>query len=193
MNQGMKQGNGSLQGKLLLAMPGMGDPRFYKATVFICTHDENGAMGLIINQVMPNISLGDFFEQLSCEIKMPEAAGTPVLNGGPVDTERGFLLHTRDYSSPETIIVNEKFGVSATIEALESFARGNGPKDMIFALGYAGWDSGQLEQELLDNAWLIVDANYELVFNTDVQERWDRAMFLHGIDPSRLSTSAGHA
>lgn len=183
----------SLKGKLLLAMPNMGDPRFYKAVILMCTHDANGSMGINLNQLMPNMMLGDLFDELKFDVQFEYSSHVPVLMGGPVETSRGFLLHTLDYDSPETIHVNEKFGVSGTIEALKSYAEGKGPKDVIFALGYAGWGKGQLEQEILDNSWLVVDADHELLFNTDISERWDRAMLRHGIDPARLSGSAGHA
>lgn len=189
----MNNDNTSLKGKLLLAMPNMGDPRFHKAVIFMCSDNEEGSMGIVLNQQLPGMVLGDLFEEIGCKIETPHHAGLPVLMGGPVETSRGFLLHTMDYKSGETIRVNEKFGVTGTLESLKSFAEGHGPKNMIFALGYAGWDEGQLQQELLDNAWLVVDADYELIFNTDILDRWDRAMSRHGIDPARLSGSAGHA
>lgn len=189
----MEQNETSLKGKLLVAMPNMGDPRFHKTVIFICSHDENGAMGIVTNQVFPNMLLGELFEQIECNVLAPEKRELPVLSGGPVETSRGFLLHTTDYDSPETITVNEKFGVSGTIEALKSYGEGHGPRDMIFALGYAGWGKEQLDQEILDNSWLVVDADYELIFNTGIFDRWDRALSRHGIDPVRLSGSAGHA
>lgn len=183
----------SLRGKLLLAMPNMGDPRFHKAVIFMCSDDENGSMGIVVNHIMPNMLLGDLFEELKYEPKDKADEHIPVLMGGPVETSRGFLLHTMDYDSPETIRVNEKFGVSSTIEALKSFGDGVGPKNVLFALGYAGWGKGQLEQEIRDNAWLVIDADYELIFNTDIFDKWNRAMTRHGIDPNRLSGYAGHA
>ena len=183
----------SLTGKLLLAMPSMGDPRFHKAVIFMCSDNEEGAMGIVLNQQLPGMILGDLFQEIGCEIKTPGHADLPVLMGGPVESSRGFLLHTMDYDSAETIRVNDKYGVSGTLEALRSFAEGRGPQDMVFALGYAGWGAGQLEQEMLDNAWLVVEADHELIFNTGILDRWDRAMSRHGIDPARLSGSAGHA
>jgi len=183
----------SLRGKLLLAMPNMGDPRFHKAVIFMCTDDLNGSMGLTLTQTMPNMTLGDLFEELKCEPVLASQADIPILMGGPVETSRGFLLHTMDYDSAETIRVNDKFGVCGTVEALKSYADGKGPKNVLFALGYAGWGKGQLEQEILNNSWLVVDADYELVFNTEISDRWNRAMSRHGIDPARLSGYAGHA
>lgn len=183
----------SLKGKLLLAMPNMSDPRFHKAVIFICSDDIQGAMGITINQPMANMNLGDLFDELKCKTVFESRAAVPVLAGGPVETTRGFLLHTRDYDSPETIRIDEKFAITATIESLQAFAEGKGPKDVIFALGYAGWGKGQLEQEILDNAWLVIDADYELIFNTEATDKWDRAMSRQGIDPLRLSGFAGHA
>ena len=183
----------SLKGKLLLAMPGLGDPRFYKSVIFICSHDDEGAMGLIINQVFPHMKLGELYEQLGSTRSDLAHAEQTVRIGGPVDTSRGFLLHTSDYRSPETIAVDDRFGVSGTLDALKSYAEGEGPNEMIFMLGYSGWDAGQLDREILDNSWLVIDAAHELIFNTETSECWDRAMLRAGVDPARLSGNAGHA
>ncbi len=183
----------SLKGKLLLAMPGMGDPRFHKTVIFMCSDNAEGSMGIILNQQLPGMVLGDLFTEIGIDVPADADSKQPVMMGGPVETSRGFLLHTMDYDSAETIRVNEKFGVSGTIEALKSYATGQSPRSVLFALGYAGWGPGQLSQEILDNAWLVVDADYELIFNTNITDRWDRAMTRHGIDPARLSGSAGHA
>ena len=181
-----------LTGKLLVAMPAVADPRFQKSVIFVTSHDADGAMGIVINQILPNMTLGDLFEQTG--VKTDDSKkNIPVMMGGPVEISRGFLVHTPDYSSAETIIVNDHFRVSATIEALQSFAEHDVPKDVVFALGYAGWGPNQLEEEVLENAWLIVDADYELIFNTRADDKWERAMSRHGIDPARLSGDAGHA
>lgn len=183
----------SLKGRLLLSMPTLNDPRFYHAVIFICAHDETGAMGIIINHPLPGMTMGDLFGELKFNAAQEDIAALPVLSGGPVETSRGFLLHTADFSLPGTIPVNEQFAVSSTTDALEAVAKGKGPKEMLFAVGYSGWGAGQLDEELHENAWIVLDANYELVFNTEIADKWDRAMSRNGIDPTRLSTDAGNA
>ena len=183
----------SLKGKLLLSMPALGDPRFYHAVIFICAHDETGAMGIIINHPLPGMKMGDLFSELKFNVANNRIATLPVLSGGPVETARGFLLHTADFSLPGTIPVDEKFSVSSTTDALEAVAKGEGPKEMLFAVGYAGWGAGQLDDELHENAWMVLDASYELVFNTEIADKWDRAMARNGIDPARLSSDIGNA
>ena len=183
----------SLKGKLLLAMPMIGDPRFHKSAIYMISHDQNGAMGLMLSQFVPDMVLGELFEQIETTPVDPLAAQMPILQGGPVETTRGFLLHTADYKAAETTVIDEKFSVSGTLDALQDYAEGKGPKDMIFILGYSGWGPGQLERELKENAWLVVDPTHELIFNTDAADRWSRAMFRYGIDPVRLSDVAGHA
>lgn len=183
----------SLKGKLLLAMPGMGDPRFYRTVIFMCDHDANGSMGLIINQSILGISLGKLLTELHIEAKGNAALDLPVLTGGPVETARGFLLHTSDFQQPETMHVTPKFSVSGTLESLKAVAEGHGPNEMIFMLGYAGWGPGQLEQEIQQNAWIIGEADHELIFNTSAEEKWDRAMGRIGVNPNMLSSVAGSA
>lgn len=183
----------SLKGKLLISMPSLDDPRFYHAVIFVCAHDETGAMGLIINHPLPGMTLGDLFKELKFEAKDQTIKNSPVLSGGPVETSRGFVLHTVDFAQPGTIPVDEKFSISSTIEALQAVAEGKGPKEMVFAVGYAGWGAGQLDEELHENAWIILDASYELVFNTEISEKWERAMARNGIDPNRLSIESGTA
>lgn len=183
----------NLTGKLLLAMPGMADPRFNKATIFICSHDKQGAMGLVVNYPLPQLALGQMFEQLHLQTDATAPISLPVLSGGPVEPSRGFMLHTSDFMQPDTISVLGKFGVSGTIDALKAVAAGVGPKEMLFMLGYSGWGAQQLEQELQDNSWMIVDADHELLFNTSAEDKWDRAMGRIGINPVMLSTVAGRA
>lgn len=183
----------SLKGKLLLAMPGMSDPRFYRTVIFMCDHDAKGSMGLIINQSILNIPLSKLLNELHIEAKSDGALDLPVLTGGPVETARGFLLHTSDFQQSETMPVTSKFSVSGTLEALKAVADGQGPKEMIFMLGYAGWGPGQLEQEIQQNAWIIGEADHELLFNTSAEEKWDRAMGRIGVNPTMLSSVAGSA
>ncbi len=189
----MDEISGNLTGKLLLAMPTMTDPRFYKAVIFMCTHDASGAMGLIINQSPLNMAMRQLLNQLEIKSEDKNLLGLPVLTGGPVEPGQGFMLHTSDFAQPETIKVNEKFGVSGTLDALRAAAEGKGPKELIFALGYSGWSAGQLDAEIQENAWMIVDANHELLFNTPIESKWERAMARLGVNPVMLSTVAGSA
>ncbi len=183
----------TLTGKLLLAMPGMNDPRFYHSVIFICNHDAEGSMGLIINQSNLALSLGDMLEQLHLKPKPGAPLALPVQTGGPVESGRGFLIHTLDFEQPETMKIDSRFGVTATLESLQAVADGSGPRDLLFVLGYAGWTAGQLEQELQDNAWMVAEADHEVMFNTPLEQKWDRAMGRIGVDPGMLSTSVGRA
>lgn len=186
----------ALTGKLLLAMPGIGDPRFFKAVIYVCAHDENGAMGLVVNNAMPELSFQNLMDQigLSSDIEIDlEKLAMPIMNGGPVDTARGFLLHTPDFKREETIIVDDEVSISGTVEALRDSITGKGPEDSLFILGYAGWTAGQLEGELGQNAWLVAEATGELLFRTENDEKWDEAVKGLGFDPAMLSISAGSA
>lgn len=182
-----------LSGKLLIAMPGMGDPRFEKSVVFMCAHSDEGAMGLIVNKPTPELMLDDLLSQL--EIDTGQASkGLGVFFGGPVETGRGFVLHSRDYqASPSTLEVDEAFSMTATRDILEDIARGQGPDDSLAALGYAGWAPGQLEGELQQNAWLTVDADRAIVFSPDIGGKWAAALAKLGIDPLMLSAEGGRA
>lgn len=185
-----------LSGKLLLAMPGMTDPRFARAVIFLCAHDANGAMGIVINQTMPDVKFGELLSQIktSSPLELPKnIPAVPVMRGGPVEMARGFLLHGGDYKKPDTIKVDEQFGVTGTVDALKDIAAGKGPEKMVFALGYAGWSAGQLDKELQENAWLSIDADAEIVFKTPPKDKWDRAFKKLGVDPGMLSAAAGRA
>lgn len=184
---------GNLTGKLLLAMPGMGDPRFYHSVVFMCAHDEKGAMGLVINHSFLNLNLGQLFEHLHMTAQENAPVTVPVLTGGPVETGRGFLLHTLDFRQADTLEVSPGFGVTGTVDALKTISSGRGPRDFLFLLGYAGWDAGQLEQEIQGNTWMVTEADHNLIFSTSIEEKWDRAMGRIGVDPSMLSSAAGRA
>lgn len=188
--------NVSLTGRLLMAMPGMGDPRFYRAVIFMCAHDKNGAMGLIVNHVLPGIDLSHLLGQLNITLDA-QAAGSvgklPVMSGGPVEAARGFILHSGDFIQNDTVAIDGRFGVTGTIDALKAVATGQGPEKMLFILGYAGWSPGQLDREIQDNAWLVADADPELIFSEDPERKWDRAVKALGIDPAMLSGDAGHA
>lgn len=185
-----------LTGKLLLAMPNMGDPRFHRAVIFVCAHDEQGAMGLVINHIMPSIEFNDLVKQLKVEsdIKVNfEALDLEVMYGGPVESARGFLLHSGDFSRDDTMRVDGSYGVTGTVDALKDVASGKGPNDLLFMLGYAGWDAGQLDIEIQESAWLVVDPDQDLIFGSDPSDKWTRGINKLGIDPAMLSGLSGNA
>lgn len=196
MNEGEKdrqQDQRFLAGRLLLAMPAMGDPRFHKAVIYMCAHDENGAMGLVINHALPGVDLSQLLEQLNITPDKERTSDKPVMSGGPVETARGFVLHSNDFSQSDTIRIDDNFSVTGTIDALKAIASGEGPDNMLFILGYAGWSAGQLDQEIQQNAWLIADPDPDLIFAASPEEKWTRAIKKLGIDPGMLSGEAGRA
>lgn len=185
-----------LTGKLLLAMPGMGDTRFYKSVIYVCAHDAEGAMGLVINHPIEGVA----FEELLDQLKITAGSAMdlsvldiPVMKGGPVEGARGFLLHSSDFVARDTVKVNDDFYVTGTLDALKVVAAGQGPRQCLFVLGYAGWSAGQLDQELQQNAWLSVEADPDLVFTGDPAGKWDRALRKLGIDPLMLAAAGGSA
>lgn len=183
----------NLCGKLLIAMPGMSDPRFEKSVVYICAHSDDGAMGLIINKPMPGVTLADLLKQLSIEDAQGSTA-VPVYFGGPVETGRGFVLHSAEYKSDDnTLAVDEQFAMTATRDVLTAIAAGVGPAATLLALGYAGWGAGQIEGEIQQNGWLSCDATPEVVFDVPVGEKWLAALKLLGVDALMLSATAGRA
>lgn len=181
-----------LTGKLLIAMPGMGDTRFEKSVVVVVAHGADGGMGLIINKPAPSIGLGHLFDQLSIE---GEGGGDgPVYFGGPVENSRGFVLHNAEYRQDDTTLsIDTRFGMTATLDILRAMAEGVGPDKSLVALGYAGWGPGQLEEEIADNGWLIADADPDLVFSDDHSGKWIAAIQTLGIDPILLSAEGGRA
>ena len=182
-----------LTGALLVAMPGMGDPRFDRAVIFLCAHSPEGAMGLIVNKPVPDMALGDLLDQLDLQANGPAHTAT-VYFGGPVETARGFVLHSIDFQSGlKTLNVADHFGMTATIDVLEAIANGEGPDRAQVMLGYAGWGPGQLENEIVSNGWLTADATSELVFDVVDDAKWLEAIKSLGIDPLGLSGAAGHA
>lgn len=185
-----------LTGQLLLAMPGMGDPRFHKSVIFLCIHDEKGAMGLTINTPVPGLHFGPLMEQLNIapEDSLPPALrDRPVFNGGPVDTARGFLLHDDAYSGADTIHIGTHFSITGTTDGLKEVGQQAKSPATRFILGYAGWEAGQLEKELQDNAWMTLPPTHELVFETDPAHQWEKAFAILGINPGALSATSGHA
>lgn len=184
--------DGYLEGQLLIAMPSMGDPRFAKSVIFMCAHSADGAMGLIINQLADNISFSELLEQMDVG-HADTCPDLPVHIGGPVETGRGFVLHTRDYQQDSTMAIGEYYGLTATIDILQTIAGEKGPSLSLLALGYAGWGAGQLDREIQANGWLSVDADLELVFDDRPDDKWERAVRKVGVDPSFLSMDAGRA
>lgn len=175
-------------------MPSMTNLRFQRAVIFMCAHDDKGAMGLMINQRMPNVRFGELLKQLKIDHDADqEPLEIPIMNGGPVESARGFILHGRDYQQKDTVDVNGEYGVTGTIEAIRQVVKGNGPDEMLFILGYAGWSAGQLDGELQKNAWLTVDADPEIIFHDNPDDKWDLAIGKLGIDPSMLSAIGGNA
>ncbi len=183
----------TLAGKLLIAMPGMGDTRFDQAVIFLCAHTREGAMGLIVNKPAAGVTLSNLLDQLNIEVA-PEAAPMAVHFGGPVEDGRGFVLHSSDYTGNEsTLDVDGRFGMTATLDVLEDIAEGHGPKTALLALGYSGWAPGQLEAEILQNGWLTCDATPDIVFHQPDETKWQAALDGMGIDPRLLSSMSGRA
>lgn len=186
--------DGYLSGQLLIAMPQMTDPRFEHSVVYMCAHNADGAMGLVVNKLVDALSFTDLLRQMELEIESDDLdERIQVHFGGPVESARGFVLHSTDYISEATMRVDSGFSMTATIDVLRSIARGSGPKQAIFALGYAGWAPGQLDTEIQSNGWLNVDADPDLVFGRAHDGKWAQAVAKVGVDPSLLSSEAGHA
>ena len=182
-----------LTGKLLIAMPDMGDPRFAHSVVFLCSHSDEGAMGLIVNKPAGELQLGELLKQLDIE-PTDAARDRPVHFGGPVEGGRGFVLHSPDYGSPlHTLEVTDEIGMTATMDVLEDLACGGGPRQALMLLGYAGWGPGQLEDELGRNGWLTAEASATLIFDLPDSEKWSAALKTLGIEPVMLSGAAGRA
>ena len=181
-----------LRGKLLLAMPNMGDPRFERSVICLCEHSEQGAMGIIVNQPAEHIAFPELMEQLQIPAP-PDCAKVGVFTGGPVEPNRGFVLHSADYLHETSLIVSELVALSATVDILKALAHGMGPRHSLLALGYAGWGPGQLESEIQENAWLHTEVDPDLLFGAEAILKWPLAMAKLGIDLSMLSTQAGHA
>lgn len=183
----------SLTGHFLIAMPGMGDPNFEHGITFICQHGEDGAMGLVVNR-LSNFSLGDILRQMNMPCELPDIAATPVLAGGPVQPERGFVLHAPGKHEWESSYrVSDALIVTTSRDVLAAMAKGEGPGRALVTLGYAGWGAGQLEQELRQNAWLTVRADDRILFDTALDERWGAAVALVGINPANLTSYSGSA
>jgi putative transcriptional regulator len=184
-----------LSGKLLLAMPGMSDPRFERAVIAICVHDENGAVGIGIGQKRAGLKFRALLKQLG--IDPGEAPDAPVHHGGPVEPGRGFILHSTDWAGQDTLhvsgVTGEQFAMTGTIDVLRAIAEGRGPAQWVAALGYAGWEEGQLDEELTRHGWFAVDGYTSILFDTPADERWAAAFKTAGIDARLLSSETGAA
>jgi putative transcriptional regulator len=188
-----KNSQESLEGHFLIAMPSMFDPNFEQTVIYVCAHSEQGAVGLVVNQPTQSISFSDLLAQLkipSLDIEAEQA----ILLGGPVETERGFVLHSTDYCKEDTTLkTSSTVGLTATLDILTAIANGEGPKRSLLAIGYSGWGPGQLEDEIQANGWLHCPADESLIFDLEFATKWERAIGLLGIDISQLSSDVGHA
>lgn len=185
--------SGYMEKQLLIAMPSMGDPRFSRTVIYMCSHNAEGAMGLVINKPYPGLTFPNLLTQLGIESTTDN--NIVVRLGGPVETGRGFVLHSTDYMRQGSVKIDETIGIglTATLDVLRAIATGTGPQHSLFALGYAGWNAGQLDAEIQENAWLAVPADFDLVFQSDLDSLWDRAVRKIGIDVAKLSSVSGHA
>lgn len=184
--------NNFLTGQLLVSTPALNDTPFEKALVFLCAHSKEGAMGLIVNRKIEQITFSDLLEQLELT-PSPSIMIKDVLYGGPVETIRGFVLHSSDYHHGGTLNVNENFALTATLDILKELAQGTGPKNALVALGYAGWGAEQLENEIKLNSWLSIPADSDLLFNLPMEKKWEAAYSKIGINPAMMSTATGNA
>ncbi|MCG3269347.1 YqgE/AlgH family protein [Yoonia sp. I 8.24] len=189
----MKELDANLTGKLLIATPGMDDPRFVKSVIYMCSHSDDGGMGLIVNKPQADLLFSDLLDQMGVN----KAAGVRDIRvhfGGPVDQTRGFVLHSNDYAAAiGTLKVTDEISMSATLDVIEDIASGAGPDTSMLALGYAGWAPGQLESEIAHNGWLTCDARSDIVFGRANEHKWAGALKHMGIDPLLLSDTAGRA
>ena len=182
----------SLTGHFLVAMPTLADAPFSRGVVLLCQHDDDGAVGLLVNQ-LSEFRLGDILDQMKLDCADADLLDAPVLISGPVQQERGFVLHREHGHWESSYRVNEQWSITTSRDILVAMAAGEGPRHALLALGYSGWTDGQLEQELKDNSWLAVEANDRVIFDTPLEERWSAAAGLVGVDPRQLSGYAGHA
>jgi putative transcriptional regulator len=182
----------NLTNQFLIAMPSLADPNFFHSVTYICQHNEQGAMGIVINQPL-EVQLGEVFSQMELDIDDQEIALQTVFLGGPVEQERGFILHNAPHDWEATLHVTDNVSVTSSRDILKAMNEGSGPQQTFVALGYAGWSGGQLEQELADNAWLTGPADTQIIFEMPAEARWQAAAKLAGIDLSKLSDEVGHA
>ena len=182
----------SFADQLLIAMPGMNDPNFARSVTYLCEHNADGALGIVVNRP-GDVRLGDLFQDLKLSCTHPKTAAMPIYMGGPIQNERGFVLHRPIGGWTSTLSVGAEIGVTTSRDILDALALGEGPDDALIALGYAGWGAGQLEREILDNTWLNGPADPNILFATPAEQRWQAAAASLGIDIHRLTGQAGHA
>jgi len=181
----------SMAGHLLLAMPDMPDPRFHRSVLLLCVHDHGGALGIALGEPMSGVSLHHLLS--SFDLAIGDVADSIVLAGGPMEPQRGFVLHSRDWSTGDSHVVAEDIALTGSLDVLNAIASGEGPRDYLVALGYAGWGAGQLERELAAPGWYVSQADPRRLFDVSPEQRWATAFALEGIDPAMLASSSGHA
>jgi putative transcriptional regulator len=191
-SQAVQGSGGFLTGQLLIAMPAMADPRFSQSVIYLCAHSGDGAMGLVLNRPLVRPTFDDLLRQLEIT-PTPPARQIRLCAGGPVDNARGFVLHTADWTGEGSLRVDDELALTASLDVLKVIAAGGGPREGLLALGYAGWGPGQLDAEMQQNAWLCAPADETLLFDSDHDTKWRRALAKLRIDPVMLSTAAGHA
>ena len=183
----------NLTHKFLIALPGMGDHRFEKSVILVCHHDQDGTMGLIINKPKDELKLSDILSDIGIDGDI-QVANSPVLNGGPVDIDRGFVLHSDDISTEnDALALKHGICLSSSREALECLVTDNAPNKVLLAVGYAGWGGGQIEQEIQANVWMVAESDPNIVFNSDHLSKWEQAIRSTGIDPNMISSFGGRA
>ncbi len=183
---------GLLTGQLLIAMPAMNTPHFAQAVIYVCAHTPDGAMGIVLNRPLSSPTFGDLLEQLEVT-PIPPIRQIELFRGGPVDSARGFVLHTADWTGDGSLMVDPDVALTASLDVLKAIADGGGPKHGFLALGYAGWGPGQLDREMTENAWLSAPASVDIVFDPHHDTKWHRAMAILKVNPIMLSDTAGHA
>jgi putative transcriptional regulator len=198
MVQGIGYGDGQIEhpfltGKLLIAMPFRGGPGFRQSVIYVCGHDETGSMGIMINKPLETVEFSDLLEHLGINHSKKLTPALPVYYGGPVDIGRGFVLHTPDYLSESSAIIEGDFVLTATLDVLRALSHNRGPTHTLVAMGYVGWATGQLEQEIINNDWLVMEASPDLVFHPDYEGKWRSAMQSIGIEPNHIVLDFGHA
>jgi len=183
---------GFFTGQLLIAMPTMPDPRFARTVIYMCAHSDEGALGLVVNKLFEDLNFEDLLDQVGIEPTECKRV-IPVHSGGPVEAGRGFVLHSKEFTDESTMIVDDQVSLTASIEILREIATGAGPRKCLLALGYSGWGPGQLESEIHENGWLNVPADEALIFDTDLENKWQRAIAKIGVDFAKLSPESGRA
>lgn len=188
----IRKPSGYLTGQFLLSMPQLEDIRFKRTVIYMCGHDKNGAMGIIVNKPLPAPSFAELFLQIGLPLPYLDQNIT-IHRGGPVESDRGFILHSVDYMHEATIQISDSVALTATVDVLKALSQGSGPKQYLIALGYAGWGAGQLESELLNNSWLTAEATSKSLFTSDPAEKWEEVMLQLGVNSQYLAYQAGHA